>query len=197
LINCCATPLAPGPGNIAADPAFLNTNGLSTLRLSSNSPCINSGNNAFAAGPTDLDGNPRIAGGTVDMGAYEFQSPASILAYAWAQQYALPTDGSADALDLDGTGMANWQKSVAGLNPTNPASVLVMSAVAPHGPAGLTVTWASVNNRWYLLQQSTNLSASPAFWTVQSNILGQAGVTSYTNAAATNGGPYFYRVGVQ
>jgi len=48
----------------------------SDLHLQSNSPCINSGNNAFASG-VDLDSKARISGGTVDMGAYEYESPAS------------------------------------------------------------------------------------------------------------------------
>jgi hypothetical protein len=70
----CTTPLPTnGLGNIALDPLFVDTNGWSNLRLQSNSPCINAGNNDFVTWSTDLDGNPRIVGGTVDMGAYEFQ----------------------------------------------------------------------------------------------------------------------------
>jgi len=57
-----------------------------------------------------------------------------------------------------------------------------------HAPAvsvsGVTVTWQSVAGVTYFLQGSTNL-------------VGQAGTTSYTATTATNGGPYFYRVGVQ
>ena len=33
LAYSCATPLPPGPGNLDADPAFVNTNGWSNLRL--------------------------------------------------------------------------------------------------------------------------------------------------------------------
>jgi hypothetical protein len=40
------------------------------------SPCINAGTNVLAALPVDLDGNPRIMGNRVDMGAYEYTFPA-------------------------------------------------------------------------------------------------------------------------
>ncbi|MEM0326706.1 MAG: right-handed parallel beta-helix repeat-containing protein [Desulfurococcaceae archaeon] len=60
-------------GNIQADPKFVDPqNG--NLRLQENSPAIDVGCNSAPSLPnTDRDGNPRIVGNTVDMGAYEYQ----------------------------------------------------------------------------------------------------------------------------
>ena len=120
--HCCTTPVPSGHGNLTNAPAFVNANGWSTLRLQSNSPCINAGNNSYVLGARDLDGNLRIAGDTVDIGAYEFQSPASLLSYAWLQRYGFPTDGSADYIDLDADGYNNWLEWLAGSDPTNAQS---------------------------------------------------------------------------
>ncbi len=79
----CTTPdPGNGVGNITTAPLFVGTNGWSNLRLQSNSPCINAGNNAYVTSVTDLDGNPRIVNGTVDMGAFEWQVPAQFKAFA-------------------------------------------------------------------------------------------------------------------
>ena len=196
LNYCCTTPDPGGMGNITNDPAFVDFAG-GNFHLQSNSPCINSGNNAYVSG-TDLDGNPRTAGGTVDIGAYEFQNPRSIISYAWLQQFGLPTDGSVDYTNLDSTGFSVYQDWIAGLDPTNAASVLVMSSdVSGDAISGITVTWQSVDNRTYYVQRAVDLTAQPAFSSIQSNLVGQAGTTSFTDTTATNGGPYFYRVGVQ
>jgi len=192
LYYCCTIPYTNGPGNFTNDPMFVNPDS-GNFQWHMNSPCINSGDSAYVTVATDLAGNPRIRGGTVDMGAYEYQTPSSILSYAWAQQYGLPTDGSADYLDTDGIGMKNWQKSIADLNPTNPASVLAMlPPTITNSAMGVTVSWDSVNTRSYYLTRATNLVAQPPFSMVQSNLAGQAGVTSFTDTTATNGGPYFF-----
>ena len=196
--NCCTSPLLDGgTGNFTSDPLLVNTSG-SDFHLQSNSPCINSGNNADVTSTMDLDGNPRIVGGTVDIGAYEYQTPVSKISYAWLDQYGLPITTNIDTADLDGTGFNVYQDWVAGLNPTNALSVLAMLAPAPtNNPVGLVVSWQSVSGITYFLQSGTNLAAQPAFSTIQSNIVGQTGTTTYTDTTATNSGPYFYRVGVQ
>ncbi len=56
--------------NITMNPLFTNPNG-NDLTLQSASPCIDAGNNASNTYPTDLAGNPRILGTSIDMGAYE------------------------------------------------------------------------------------------------------------------------------
>lgn len=132
----------------------------------------------------------------MDVGASEFQGVSVEPFIIWLGQYGLPEDGSVDYVDSDCTGMNNWQKWIAGLNPTNPASVLRLLAPT-NTVSGMTVTWQSVNNRTYYLQRSTNFAMSPAFFSIQSNLTGQAGTTSFTDTTATNGTTFFYRVGVQ
>ncbi|WP_372846145.1 MBG domain-containing protein, partial [Pontiella sp.] len=57
-------------GCITSSPAFVSAN---DFRLTADSPCINAGSNDLVQVSTDLAGNPRLVGASVDLGAYERQ----------------------------------------------------------------------------------------------------------------------------
>ncbi|HUA64979.1 MAG TPA: choice-of-anchor Q domain-containing protein [Alphaproteobacteria bacterium] len=192
-IYCCTTITGNAIGCITNEPMFVNlANG--DFRLASNSPCINGGEYVGSDLGTDLDGNPRIVDGFVDMGAYEYQTPDYILPYYWAQEYGLSVnDGT--VIDPDENGMNYWETAVAGLNPTNAASVLRVSV--SNSVSGAVVTWPNVAYKVYDLQRSTNLLANPAFIPIYTNFPVPAGTPLiFRDNITTNGGTYFYRVGV-
>jgi hypothetical protein len=196
LAWCCTMPPPTnGWGNITNPPLLVDLT-VGNFHLQSNSPCINSGNNAFLAYNTDFDDNPRVKGGTVDIGACEFQSPRSVISYAWLRRWFLPNDGSVDFIDWDHDGMNTWQEWRAGTNPYIPVFVLKMLSVSSHDP-GLTVTWQSVPGIYYFLERSSDLGAQPAFTTLATNLVGSTNTMGYTDTTAVGSGPFFYRVWVR
>ncbi|HLH56203.1 MAG TPA: immunoglobulin domain-containing protein [Verrucomicrobiae bacterium] len=192
---CCTTPLpSSGIGNITNAPLFVDeANG--DFHLQPNSPCINSGDNNSVATSIDLDGNPRVVNGIVDMGADEYQGALPMPFRAWLQSYGLPSDGSADYADTDGDGMNNWQEWVCGTNPTNAASVLRLLSASPISSNVLSLAWQSVPGRNYFVCRSPTLNAP--FSILATNIPGQPGLTIYRDTNALSSGESLYRVGVQ
>ena len=67
----CTTPLAAGDGNISDPPGLA---GYRNWRLVPGSPCVDA-SLSYPDGDFDLDGDPRIWGGGVDMGCDEFYPP--------------------------------------------------------------------------------------------------------------------------
>ena len=112
----------------------------------------------------------------MDIGAYEYQGTGSVISYAWLQQYGLPTDGSADFArprprrheQLAGVGVRHRPHQCA---------LGVAPAFALPTSTNATVTWQSVAGVNYFLERSTNLAAP--FMLLATNIVGQAGTTSY------------------
>ena len=94
--NCCGASLTNGIGNTRADPLF-NDAGMwegtnfigGDFHLRFDSPCINMGTNqSWMTNATDILGAPRILGGTVDIGAYEF-NPCSASDGAYLDKVAV------------------------------------------------------------------------------------------------------------
>ncbi len=140
FLNYCCTAPQPGSGYaqavITSDPLFVDL-AAANLRLKSNSPCINTGNNASVTSSTDLDGHPRIIGGTVEMGAYEFVpspvmriapgSPNLTLAWPlWASNFVAQAAG---ALPISSGGWSNVTATVSQTASENVVTVPPTNAV--------------------------------------------------------------------
>jgi hypothetical protein len=193
--SSCTIPMpANGGNNFTNDPAFVNL-AAGNFRLSPISPCINVSYYSLPPDPNlDLDGNPRSVGGGIDLGAYEFQNPTSVISYLWLQQHGLPTDGSADYADQDGDLFNNYSEWRASTDPFDATSLLKVLQVIPNGNSA-TVIWQSVPDLLYSVERSTDLTAFTDVSTF-TTVWGSQGtnVTGFVDNDATGPGPFFYRV---
>lgn len=64
--------------NASLSPSFTNVS-VNDYSLLSGSPAIDMGDNSFSSASIDLNLNSRISNGTIDIGAFEFQSPLNII----------------------------------------------------------------------------------------------------------------------
>jgi hypothetical protein len=103
-----------GEGNIDQDPCFAL---ITDYHLMPNSPCIDAGDPNYIPEPneTDLDGQPRIIGGRIDMGVYEHNpnSPAiaisaSSVSFHYVRDFSEP-DPQTLLIRNCGTGTLNWE----------------------------------------------------------------------------------------
>jgi hypothetical protein len=171
----CCTSVQPdnGVGNITAEPLLVNWPA-GDFHLQAGSPCIDVGANTNAPPGQDLDGNPRIVDGIVDIGAYEYVRPSLTPLQLWLQSYGLPTDGSADYSDSDGDGMNNWQEWRCGTNPTNALSLLRLFALSTT-KSSVILSWESVAGVNYFLERSTNPISPTSFIRLARGVPGQLG----------------------
>ncbi len=193
--NSCTSPLPSGPGNIDADPLFKDMPA-GDFHLGSSSLCVNVGTNqTWMNNSEDLDGNPRIFGCAVDMGAYEYFMPAGIPA-EWLARYGLPTNGSMDCWDNDSDGRLNWEEHGADTDPTNGASYFptVTNVV---GIDVLTIAISpSSTGRLYDVFWKTNLLSDEEAWTSTGQT--QPGTGSNVTFVVTNADPAcYFRTGVR
>lgn len=116
---------------------------------------------------------------------------------SWRLRYfgTVNNDLSVSNADADGTGMNNWQKYLAGLNPVNPASVFNEGTdqTVAQSPQDMVVYWPSVSGKTYVVWRSPTLF--PAQWTAVSTNIGDG---TYMEIHDASGGPNrYYQVTTQ
>ncbi len=116
---------------------------------------------------------------------------------AWQLQYFGCTNcpNAAPAADPYGKGMSNTNQFLAGLNPTNSASVFRVSKVAPNS-SGFLVSWPSVPGKTYKVLYSDSPGGPWQEDLPSSQITADTGQTSlsYTDATIGSAVRRFYRI---
>jgi len=158
-------------GNLDLDPSFVagidpnaTPSGAGEFTLQANSSALDSGSSALLpadlldldgdgdtteALPLDLNGQPRLSGGTVDMGAYEFGDPASLDSDGDGLPDLFEITHTGDPVlldplsDADGDGLCALGEFVHGLDPNAPleAPVATYAPIDYLGTQYLTITF--------------------------------------------------------
>jgi hypothetical protein len=161
-------------GNITTNPQFVDA-AAGNYRLQGTSLCINAGDNSAVSGIVDLDGNPRIVDGTVDMGAYEFAG------------------GGGGGTDTDGDGMSDADEQIAGTSPSDSNDFFRVESITRNS-SGTIIRWTpSILGRAYSVWWAPTLTNE--FESVATQIEYQQNpYTDTAHQSETNG---FYKVKVQ
>jgi hypothetical protein len=111
----------------------------------------------------------------------------------WLLTYFGATNVNANS-DPDHSGMTVGQDYQAGLNPTNPASVLAITAASfPTNGTSASLTWSSVPTRLYYVQKT--LTLSPTNWVdVNFGLVDPQGATTTKTFTETNAASRFFRI---
>lgn len=168
-----------GPGNINADPLFVDLAG-GDYHLRSDSPCIDAGTSDAQGIPEqDMDGDPRVSGKDIDIGIDEYADSDGdglldslellyFQSLAWGPDDDPDSDGLTIAqelingtnpanMDTDGDGVSDGKELPAGTDPCNPDSCLKVLLIEP-GDFDTVIWWNSVPGRQYRVHASDDMT---------------------------------------
>ena len=198
-------PVLIDPSNLdAIDPLFVNP-AAGDFHLQPGSPAANAGQNAAPGiGPTDRDGNPRIMGGTVDLGAYELPDNQNLVTNGnfnagltgW-NTFATPDLSYISA--AVNNGVLEFYRLPPPQGMTNQATVFVETGQAVAAKTGLRALFdlgnsSNVRKRITVLMLNSDFSdlAVCTFWLEAHAPLLTYAMQTHSNQAWTNAALYFY-----
>ncbi len=203
IVSSCTAPMPGGTENTTNSPCFVNCAGRD-YRLTSNSPCIDLGiNQDWMWTATDFGGNPRIAHGVVDVGAFEYTGggagpdcDSDGLNNA-DERILYGTDPTRE--DTDSDHQSDRDETLAGTDPLSSSSFLGLDSLIPSG-SGRFLIWRTVFGKSYWVQRCTNLNvgAWSNLWNWPISELNEypEGTESFYDigVASSNAATYYYRV---
>jgi len=147
-----------GVGNIDSEPLLAADH-----HLQAGSPCIGTGDPGYSTEPNeaDIDHEPRVVGGRIDVGADEWSdTDGDGMPDWWEWKYG----GSATSLepygDSDGDGIVNVDEYVAGTDPGGPPSIYYVDPVAGNDAwDGLAPVWDGTHGPKATVQAAIDVAA--------------------------------------
>ena len=173
---------SPGEGNIDVDPLFVDANN-GDYHLSPHSFCIDAGDPNYAPQPgeTDIDGEPRLLGTRIDMGADEFSrtGPAIIVVSPTAVQFPPLFESQPDSAQttilLLNRGIDNLNWRISETCPWLQADPIAGTAIDEPNEVILTVDPRGLSKGTYrcdLTISDSNASNNPMVLSVSLEIIG-------------------------
>ena len=186
----CTTPAAAGVGNTSADPTFVSVSS-NNYRLKTGSPCIDAGTNlAWMAGAKDLGGSDRIipAGGTNDMGAYEYSAGPLSCSFVGTPTAGFLSNVVVFTASADGTNMAGvtyyWDFENDGTGDAQGADKKIVTNTYAVGLYSVKLTVSNAIGESAVFLQPNYIKAAPAVLYVATNGSQTAPYTSWAAAAS-------------
>ncbi len=145
-----------GPGNINADPLFVDLVG-GDYHLRPDSPCVDAGTSDVEGIPEqDMDGEARVLGAEIDMGADECLDSDGDLLPDYLERFHFESLSWGPDDDPDCDGMSIAEELVCGTNPSNPHSCLKVTEIMPL-ELSTRVWWNALPGRQYRVDASENM----------------------------------------
>lgn len=112
----------------------------------------------------------------------------------WLASFGFTNNFETAVVQVSANGYAYWQSYIAGLNPTNAASKLLLSGASGLNRTNFVLSWNAVTGRVYSLWSATNVAGPFALVPGATNL--PSTVQSFTNLNNPASGLRFYRIEV-